>query len=54
MTLNELVGIVAVVGSAWLGGALGARTLAQANAAPLARPVASVRPSTSVSATTHR
>jgi hypothetical protein len=37
MTVKEWFGVALAVGSAWLGGSVGAAALEQANAAPLAR-----------------
>jgi hypothetical protein len=37
MTVANAAGLLLAVCSAWLGGSLGAATLAQANAAPLSR-----------------
>jgi hypothetical protein len=37
MTLNQVISVVVAVGSAWLGGSLGAAALERANAAPLTR-----------------
>ena len=36
MTWTKMISAILAVGSGWLGGSLGAVTLAQANAAPLA------------------
>ena len=35
MTIKQLISVVVAVGSAWLGGSLGATALERANAAPL-------------------
>jgi hypothetical protein len=46
MRTKQMISVVVAVGSAWLGGSLGAVALERANAAPLARTSSVATPAT--------